>query len=111
LAAASLLLLATAPASDCRLTTGPNGLCAGLQLDPSSAEMRSGTTLTIRINDFEASCFDSGGRRRWESSAPEVATVDSNGLVRAGSAGAAVIRLMVERENAPAAATRITVTP
>jgi hypothetical protein len=77
-ALACLLLLAAAPASDCRFSSGPDGLCAAFRLDPASAELPVGSTLQIRVNDFDCdgiqscvSCSDGRRRMRWESSAPE----------------------------------------
>jgi hypothetical protein len=115
-ALACLLLLAAAPASDCRFSSGPDGLCAAFRLDPASAELPVGSTLQIRVNDFDCdgiqscvSCSDGRRRMRWESSAPEVARVDSTGVVRAERTGTAEIRLVVEGAAAPIPPARVTV--
>jgi Big-like domain-containing protein len=115
-ALACFFLLAATPASDCRFSTGPNGLCATFRLDPASADLPVGSTLQIRINDFDCdgsqpcvSCSEPRRRVRWESSAPDVARVDSTGMVRAERAGTAEIRLVVEGATAEPPSARITV--
>jgi hypothetical protein len=115
-ALACLLLLAAAPASDCRFSSGPDGLCADFRLDPASADLPVGSSLQIRVNDFDCdgiescvNCSDGRRRMRWESSAPEVAHVDSAGMVRAERTGTAEIRLVVEGAAGPAPSARVTV--
>jgi hypothetical protein len=117
-ALACLLLLAAAPASDCRFSSGPDGLCAAFRLDPASADLPVGSTLQIRVNDFDCdgslpcvSCSDQRRRVRWESSAPDIARVDSTGVVRAERTGTAEIRLLAEGAPGAPPSARVTVNP
>jgi len=100
-----LLLAGAAPGSDCAVATGPDGFCAVVRLEPSRAELATGGTLRIRITGLDCTrgtdCVNCGHRRlRWLSSAPNVAAVDSTGLVRGKLPGVADIRMMAE-EPAP----------
>jgi uncharacterized protein YjdB len=93
-----LLLIAGSRADECRVVTGPDGLCAFLRLEPTRSELPIGTTLRVRVNGSTCSdrdCVDCGTRHRmrWRSTAPDVASVDSTGLVRAERVGNAEIWL------------------
>jgi hypothetical protein len=100
-----LLLAGGAPGSECRLTTGPDGLCAALRLDPSRVDLRIGSTLLIRVNGSQCTgtldCVDCRRRFHWRTTAPDVVTVDSTGLIRAEHPGSAEIRL--ESDGSPSA--------
>lgn len=98
--AATLLLASAAPGSDCQLSTGPEGVCAVVRLDPNRVNLQPGSTIRIQVNGLSCAgglnCVDCNQRQlllRWRSSAPQVAAVDSTGAVRAGRPGTAVIRL------------------
>jgi hypothetical protein len=111
-----LLLAGIAPGSECRFSTGPDGFCGALRLDPSQVDLQAGSTLLIRVNGTNcaagADCVDCRRRFRWQSTAPEVATVDSTGLVRAQRAGSAEIRLESDdRPPAVLAGSRVVVIP
>lgn len=92
-----LLLVAGSGAQECRVVTGPDGLCAFGHLEPTRGRLRVGTTLQIRINGSTCSsleCIDCDGTRRrvrWKSTAPDIASVDSTGLVRGEKVGHAEI--------------------
>jgi hypothetical protein len=95
-----LLLAGAAPGSDCHLSTGPEGVCAAVRLDPGRVDLRTGSTFRIQVSGLDCTggpdCVDCAQRRRhfrWRSSAPDVATVDSTGVIRAGHSGSAEIRL------------------
>jgi hypothetical protein len=98
--AAWLLLASAAPGSDCQLSTGPNGICAAVRLDPNLVQLQPGSSIRIQVNGLNCvgalDCVDCNQRRlllRWRSSAPDVAVIDSTGAVRAGRPGRAVVRL------------------
>lgn len=95
-----LLLAGAAPGSDCQLSTGPDGVCAAVRLDPGRVHLRAGSTFRIQVSGLDCvggvDCVDCTQRRRhfrWQSSAPDVATIDSTGVIRAVRSGAAEIRL------------------
>ena len=111
-----LLLVGAAPGSDCRVVSGPDGVCAAVRLDPGQADLHVGTTMRVRVNGLDCAggltCVDCADRRhrvRWRSSAPGVAIVDSTGLSRAGDTGAADIRL--ESADGLTAGMRVIVSP
>jgi uncharacterized protein YjdB len=111
-----MLLAASSQTTECRLSTSPDGLCAFLRLEPSSTDLRVGGTLQIRVNGLNcergSSCLDCSDRSlrvRWTSSAPDVASVDSTGMVRALRAGRADIRL--DSDDGAGAGMQVTVTP
>ena len=115
---AALLLAGAAPGSDCSFSTGPNGVCAAVRLEPDRTELRSGTTVQIAVNGLECSgtmeCVDCNGRRRrfrWRSSAPEVAAVNAAGLLEARGAGTAEITLEPESGASPVPSVRVLVAP
>jgi hypothetical protein len=95
-----LLLAASSRTTECRLATGPDGLCAFLRLEPSSTDLRVGGSLRVRVNGLTCErgtdcldCADRSHRIRWRSTAPDVASVDSTGLVQALRPGRADIHL------------------
>lgn len=93
-----LVVLAGARTGECRVVTGPEGLCAFGHLEPARSELPVGSTLQIRVNGSSCSgrdCVDCGssGHLRWRSTMPDVASVDSTGLVSARRAGNAQILL------------------
>jgi Big-like domain-containing protein len=93
-----LVVLAGARTGECRVVTGPDGLCAFGHLEPDHSQLHVGSTLQVRVNGSTCSgrdCVDCGnsGRLRWSSTIPDVASVDSTGLVRARRAGDAQILL------------------
>jgi hypothetical protein len=111
-----LLLAGGASGSECRLTTGPDGLCAALRLDPSRVDLRVGSTLLIRVNGVQCTgtldCVDCQRRFRWRTTSPDVVTVDSTGLVRAEHPGSAEIRLESDGDPSEVLAdSRVFVTP
>ncbi len=102
---AFLLLGGVAPGSECRVSTGPNGVCAALRLEPRRVDMTVGSTFQLRVTGLDCvsgrDCVDCANRRvrvRWRSSAPGIATVDSTGVVRAEGSGLVEIRLESEDE-------------
>lgn len=111
-----LLLAGGTSGSECRLATGPDGLCAAFRLDPSRVDLHVGSTLLIRVNGTDCTsgqdCVDCLRRFQWRSTAPDVVTVDSTGLVRAEHPGSAEIRL--ESDGSPSAVlagSQVSVTP
>jgi uncharacterized protein YjdB len=95
-----LLVVAVSRTGECRFASGPDGLCAFLRLEPATSDLRVGGTLRVRVNGLTcnqaADCVDCADRRqrvRWRSTAPDIASVDSTGLVRAVRAGRADIRV------------------
>ena len=83
-----LVVLAGARTGDCRGRHRPEGLCAFGHLEPARIELHVGSTLQIRVNGSTCSgrdCVDCGSsvRLRWRSTVPDVASVNSTGLVRA----------------------------
>jgi hypothetical protein len=117
---ACLLLAGAARTSDCSFTSGPNGLCATFRLEPSRATLQSGDSLRIRVNGgidctTNLDCVDCTNRPRhfrWRSSAPEIVSVDSAGLIRGVHAGAAEIRFESDEPTPEAVATtRVLVSP
>jgi uncharacterized protein YjdB len=115
-AAVWLLLAASSRTSECRLATGPDGLCAFFRLEPSSTDLRLGGTLRVRVNGLTCErgsscldCADRSHRVRWTSSAPDIASVDSTGVVRALRAGRADIRL--DSDDGTGAGMQVVVTP
>lgn len=111
-----LLLAASSRTTECRLATSPDGLCAFVRLEPSSTDLRVGGTLQVRVNGLTCErgsscldCSDRSHRVRWTSSAPDVASVDSTGAVRALRAGRANIRL--DSDDGTGAAMLVVVTP
>ncbi len=95
-----LLLAGAAPGTDCRLSTGPDGLCAAVRLEPSRVDLPAGSTIRIQVNGLDCTrgldCVDCTRRHRrfrFRSTVPDVATVDSTGLIRAEGPGGAEIRL------------------
>lgn len=113
-----LVLLAGSQARECRVVTGPDGLCAFVRLEPARSDLRIGTTLRVRVNGSTCSgreCLDCGNpphRVSWRSTAPEVADVDSTGLVRAKHVGSAEIRLEPEEGAVgPTASMQVVVIP
>ena len=111
-----VLLASGAPGSECRFTSGPDGFCAALRLDPSRVDLHVGSTLLIRVNGTDCAsgqdCVDCQRRFQWRSTAPDVVTVDSTGLVRAEHPGSAEIRL--ESDGSPSAVlagSQVSVTP
>lgn len=106
--AACLLLIAGSGPDECRLVTGPDGLCAFLRLEPARSELHIGDTLRVRVNGATCSggdCIDCGTRQRmrWRSAAPEVASVNSSGVIRAERPGSA--RILAESEAGSRAST------
>jgi Bacterial Ig-like domain (group 2) len=97
-----LLLVGAGHERDCRVATGPDGFCAAIRLEPRRTELPIGGTLQIKAPGLDCArrqnCPDCPGRGRvhWSSTAPDVATVDSNGLVRAERMGAADIHLTTD---------------
>jgi len=89
-----LLLAGAAPGSECRLATDSDGFCATIRLEPGRVELPIGGTLEIKTTGLD--CARDRGRFRWSSSAPDVAAVDSTGLVRANRMGTAEIFLESE---------------
>jgi uncharacterized protein YjdB len=115
-AAVWLLLVASPRTTECRLATSPDGLCAFVRLEPSSTDLRVGGTLQVHVNGLDCAgrsgcldCSDRSHRVRWTSSAPDVASVDSTGLVRALRAGRADIRL--DADDGATAGMQVVVTP
>jgi uncharacterized protein YjdB len=112
-----LLLIAGSRTGECRVVTGPDGLCAFGHLEPTRGELRVGSTLHVRVNGAMCSsrdCVDCDGTRhrvRWRSTAPDVATVDSMGLVRAEHVGRAEIRLESADGTMPSATMQVEVHP
>jgi hypothetical protein len=93
-----LVVLTGVRTGECRVVTGPEGLCAFGHLEPDRSELQVGSTLQVRVNGSTCSgldCVDCGssGRLRWRSTVPDVASVDSTGLVRAQRVGNAQILL------------------
>ena len=98
-----LLLAGASRTGDCRIVTGPDGLCASFRLDPARSDLRVGTTLQVRVDGLNCGrglacvdCADPGHRARWWSTDPGVASVDSTGIVRAEHPGRADILLEVD---------------
>jgi hypothetical protein len=114
-----LLLTGVVPASECRIASGPDGLCAAVRFDPRRADLHVGSTLRVRVNGLDCAgsptCVDCTNRRRrvqWHSSAPDVVSVDSTGQLLAKRAGAAEIRLEVDEVSTePMTTMRIVVSP
>jgi Bacterial Ig-like domain (group 2) len=114
-----LLLAGASQTGECRVVTGPDGLCAFARLDPARSDLRIGTTLQVRVNGLNCgpglACVDCANRRhrgRWRSTAPDVASVDSTGLVDAERPGKADIRLEFDNwVDAPTASMQVVVTP
>jgi len=98
-AAVWLILIAGSRVGECGVVTGLEGLCAFGHLEPARTDLRVGATLQVRVNGSTCSsrdCVDCDGvhrRIRWRSTAPDVASVDSTGFVRAQHVGRAAIRL------------------
>jgi hypothetical protein len=115
-AMAWLVLSSGTGGSECRLVSGPNGVCAAVRLEFVDRPLRVGTTVRIRVHGLECSgtgCLDCAGHQRrlqWRSGSPEVATVDSTGLIRAVHPGVVEIRLEVD-DSTEAATARMTVVP
>ena|SRR5438876_1104993 len=99
-----LLLIAGSRVSECRVVTGPEGLCAFGHLEPARSDLRVGSTLHVRVNGSTCSS-------RWRSTAPEVASVDSTGFVRALHAGSAEIQLEPVDGSSPPASMQLEVLP
>jgi Bacterial Ig-like domain (group 2) len=115
-ALALALLLLAAPNRGCSFSIGPNGLCAGLRLDPARSVLRVGQGLRVTINADACSasagcpCADSAlDGARWSSAAPATATVDGTGYVVARRPGTTTI-VLVPRSSAAWHRTRIAVT-
>lgn len=111
-----LLVVAASRTGECRFASGPDGFCAFLRVEPSSSGLRVGNTLRLRVNGLTCEqggdCVDCADRRhrvRWRSMAPDVASVDSTGLVRGLRAGRADIRL--ESDDGADAGMQVVVTP
>jgi hypothetical protein len=99
IAASLVAVFLTTTAQNCFMTLGPNGLCAGLRLDPSDAVLGPGETLIIRIN--ANACTAANGcscstftTATWRSASPKIATVDPTGAVKAVNPGEATILLV-----------------
>ncbi len=111
-----LLLAASSRTTECRLATSPEGLCAFVRLEPSSTDLPVGGTLQVRVNGLTCErgtscldCADRSHRVRWRSTAPDIASVDSTGVVRALRAGRADIRL--DSDDGTGAGMQVVVTP
>jgi hypothetical protein len=110
-----LLLAASSRTTECRLATSPDGLCAFLRLEPSTSDLPVGGTLQAQVNGLTCErgscldCSDRSHRVRWRSTAPDIASVDSTGLVRALRAGRADIRL--DSDDGAGAGMQVVVTP
>ena len=108
---ASLLLAGAAQGSQCVFVSGPNGFCLAVRLVPDHADLRVGSTLQVRANGGGGACTVGHGSR-WHSTRPDVATVDSTGLVRALGPGSAEIRMIADGEStAGSAAMAVNVAP
>jgi uncharacterized protein YjdB len=92
----ALLLLLAARDETCAITAGPNGLCAAVRLEPSSASIDVDETLQIRVNGGVCleSCpceTESTEDVRWISDAPLIASTDAAGRVTGHRPGTATI--------------------
>jgi uncharacterized protein YjdB len=113
-----LLLASASRTGECRVMTGPDGLCAFVRLEPARGDLRVGSTLRVRVNGldcergFACDCGAGRHRVRWWSTAPDVASVDSTGLVWAEHAGRADIHLeSADGAEQPTAGMHVVVTP
>ena len=89
---ASLFLTGAASGTQCVFVSGPNGTCLAVRVLPDHANLRVGSTLQLRVDGGGGACAVGHGNR-WSSSRPDVAAVDSTGLVRALGSGSAQIRM------------------
>jgi len=89
---ASLLLTGAASGTQCVFVSGPNGTCLAVRVLPDHANLRVGSTLQLRVDGGAAACSVGHGSR-WQSTRPDIAAVDSTGLVRALGPGSAEIRM------------------
>jgi len=99
---ASLFLTGAASGTQCVFVSGPNGACLAVRVQPDYASLRVGSTLQLRVDGGGACAVGHGNR--WQSTRPDVAAVDSTGLVRALGPGSAEIRMTGDGDTAEGSA-------
>lgn len=102
--------LVSSPSAGTTVTTDKI-YASGIALDKTSVELELGVTATAKLNATVTPDSASVKTVKYTSSAPEVATVDTNGNITAKSSGRTVITAVVDdgRANAPKADCTVTV--
>lgn len=112
------LLLLAARAEGCGFSLDQRGLCAHLQLGPEENQVRVGNSFRVQIN--ADGCSSAAGcacaetaleQARWTSDNPQVASVDSTGVVVGRGPGRTVITGMPTIGTWSRTKIRVTVTP